>query len=59
MRISELRQAVLRMGALSKRHGATGEAKALEELARVTEPYDDKTVTQFVALAKPRKAKKK
>lgn len=54
MQVSELRTAILRLGALSDRHGATDEARALRELGRVMAAYSDKSVTELIKLAKPK-----
>ena len=51
MRVSELRNAILRMSELSKRHGAIDEAEALRHLAELTERHDEKSVKQLVELA--------
>jgi len=53
MKMSELRQAILQMASTSARHGASAEAAALKNLARVTKPYGDKTIAKFLGLTKP------
>ena len=54
MQVEELRRAVLCLGAISERHGAIDEARALKELARIFEAYSDESVASFVKQAKPK-----
>lgn len=54
MLVSELQSAVLRLSAVSRRHGAQKEAWALQELARIIEPHASKSVADMLKQLKPR-----
>ena len=55
MKVGEVREVVCRLQAVHNRYeGAKETVQALQELARLLEPYDDQTVAAFAKHFKPR-----